>query len=84
MARKYLELRSIPELAMEYVILVNGATGRDVEIPAHDDAWPILQEMLRRVGTDHTNTHLDQARETYRMVIPKEKPKSSVLTPKNK
>jgi hypothetical protein len=66
MPRKHLGLRSMYDLAARYVALTNGDV--DPDDAKYDEAWPILQEMLGRVGTDNTNVYLDQARETHRMV----------------
>lgn len=52
------------DLANEYVILVNGPATPN----SSADAWDLLQEMQRRAGPDHTNTYLNRARETYKIL----------------
>lgn len=59
---------TMEDLAAEYVQLVNlEATVEEVR-SASADAWDILQEMQRRAGIEHTNTHLNRAREIYKML----------------
>lgn len=55
----------IEELAMEYVILVYGASLTD---DVFDDSFDLMQRMLGRCGQEYTDAHIEKARKGYELI----------------